>query len=109
MLIHFAKVSNISDGGYLGIHKIIAFMVPLLQSPLVNPHATLITLFMNAVDEGITYEERIADMLPHSPTTKRLLKYLPRKGMPTSKYDPELIKFNFARDCVATYDHVFDR
>ena len=31
-------------------------MVPLLQGPLINPHATLITLFMNAVDENTANE-----------------------------------------------------
>jgi hypothetical protein len=108
-LIHFPKVSNISDGGYLGIHRTLAFTVPFLQSPLVNPHATLITLFMNAVDENITDEDRVADMVQNSPTKKRLLKYLPLKGMPTSRFDPELIKFTVALDSVATHDHIFDR
>lgn len=84
-------------------------MVPLLQGPLANPHATIITLFMNAVDENITKQDRIADMTPHSPTTKRLLQYLPPKTMPTNHSDPEIIKFSFARDYVATYDHIFDR
>lgn len=84
-------------------------MVPLLQGPLINPHATLITLFMNAVDENMTDQDRVADLTPHSPTTKRLLKYLPPKGMPTNPSDPEIIKFSFARDNVATYDHIFDR
>jgi hypothetical protein len=85
-------------------------MVPLLQGPLINPHATLITLFMNAVDENITDQDRIADMTSHSLTTERLLKYLPLKGMPpTNLSDPRVIKFSFARDNVATYDHIFDR
>jgi hypothetical protein len=84
-------------------------MVPLLQGPLINPHATLITLFMNAVDENITDQDRIADMTPHSPTTKRLLKYLPPNGMPVNPSGPEIIKFSYARDNIATYDHIFDR
>jgi hypothetical protein len=85
-------------------------MVPLLQGPLINPHATLITLFMNAVDENMTDQDRIAEMAPHSPTTKRLLKYLPLKGVPpTNISDPRVIKISFARDNVATYDHIFDR
>lgn len=86
-------------------------MVPLLQGPLINPHATLITLFMNAVDENITDQDRMADMTPHSPTSKRLLKYLPPKRMLAnpSMVNPEIIKFSYARDIVATYDHIFDR
>ncbi|KAL2128172.1 hypothetical protein VTI74DRAFT_9548 [Chaetomium olivicolor] len=101
-------VSNISDSGYLGIHHTIAFMPPLLQGPLVNPHATLITLFMNAVDENTTDEDRIADLAPHSSTMERLLKYLPRKGMPASQFDPELMKLYFSCDIVANHEHVFD-
>jgi hypothetical protein len=84
-------------------------MVPLLQTPLDNPHATLVTLFMNAVDETLTDEDRIQDLTAHSPTTKRLFKYLPPKRRPTSPYDPELIKFNLGRDLVKPYDHIFDR
>lgn len=89
-------------------------MVPLLQGPLINPYATLITLFMNAVDENITDEDRMANMTPHSPTTKRLLKYLPRKGlhpngMHPNLYSPEAVKFSFAWNSVATFDHIFDQ
>ena len=81
--------------------------MPLLQAPLTNPYATLITLFMNAVPENITKQDRIADI--HGPTTKRLLKYLPRKGMSTDSSDPAIIKFCYARDSVANYDYIFDR
>ena len=85
-------------------------MVPLLQEPLINPHATLITLLMNVVDENITDQDRMADAAQHSPTSKRLLKYLPLKGLaPTNLYDPRIVKLSFARDLVATYDHIFDR
>jgi hypothetical protein len=85
-------------------------MVPLLQGPIINPHATLITLFMNAVDENITDQDRVAEMTPHSPTTKRLLKYLPPKIiLATSTFHPEIIKFSYAQDTIATYDHIFDR
>lgn len=85
-------------------------MIPLLQEPLTNPHATLITLLMNVVDENITDLDRMADAAPHSPTSKRLLKYLPLRGLaPTNLSDPRIIKLSFARDLVATYDHIFDR
>jgi hypothetical protein len=84
-------------------------MVPLLQTPQENPHATLITLFMNAVDETLTDQDKMEGVTPHSPTTKRLLKYLPLKRMPTSPYDPELVKFNLGRDLVKTYDDIFKR
>lgn len=86
-------------------------MIPLLQGPLVNPNATLITLFMNAVDENMTTGDQIANISPHSPETKRLHKYLPHtnKGMTMNPSSPEIIKVLFARDVVATYDHIFSR
>ncbi|EHK96743.1 hypothetical protein M7I_7547 [Glarea lozoyensis 74030] len=50
---------------------------------------------------------RLAEL---SPTTKRLLKYLPFHGMPSKNiYDPRIIKFNLARSIVANYDYIFDR
>jgi hypothetical protein len=44
-------VSNICDQAYLGFASTLAVFSPLLENPVVNPHATLITLFMNAVEE----------------------------------------------------------
>ncbi len=94
-------VSNISDSGYLGIHGTVALMVPLLQQPQDNPHATLVTLFMNAVDENQTDQDRLADISALSPTTKRLVKYFPpKKGTTLTISDPEVIKFSCARDVV---------
>ncbi|KAK1055362.1 hypothetical protein LTR12_013176 [Friedmanniomyces endolithicus] len=45
------EVSNIVDGAYLGIEKTLGLLGPLLQPPSVNPHAAMLTLFMNAVPE----------------------------------------------------------
>ncbi|KAL7808180.1 hypothetical protein V8C26DRAFT_304456 [Trichoderma gracile] len=103
------EVSNISDNGYVGVHRTVAMMAPLLQGPLVNRHATLITLFMNAVEETMTMQERQATISPHSQATRRLLKYLPIKGLPSSSYDPAIIKMSYARSNVGAYDQVFDR
>lgn len=102
-------VSNISDSGWLGIHRTLAYMIPLLQNKVDNPHATLITLFMNAVDETMTDEDRIQDMTQNSTSSRRLLQYLPPSGSLVSKYDPKLIKFNMGRDLVTEYDYVFNR
>lgn len=85
-------------------------MSPLLQDPSVNPHATLITLFMNVVDENMTVQDQINDAKAmESQSTKRLLKFIPPSHPPTSHHDPDIIKFTYARDFVSTYDHIFDR
>ncbi|KAK4039008.1 hypothetical protein C8A01DRAFT_47462 [Parachaetomium inaequale] len=104
------EVSNISDGGYLGIHRTLALIVPLLQGLLSNPHTTLITLFMNAVEEYTTTADRIADIMPHSETMKRLFKYLPPDiRVASDESDTWPIKFNSTRDIVADHQPIFDR
>ncbi|KAL6863995.1 hypothetical protein J3F83DRAFT_182202 [Trichoderma novae-zelandiae] len=103
------EVSNVSDGGYVGIHDTVSMMAPLLQGPLINRHATLITLFMNAVKETMMMEGQIANMSLHSQPMKRLFKYLRMERMPTHPFDPFFVKLTYVRDNVETYDHVFDR
>lgn len=78
-------------------------MVPLLQTPLENPHATLITLFLNAVEEAMTEGLNLS-----SAETKRLFQYIPPKKI-TSTYDPMIIKFQLGQDFVASYEHIFNR
>lgn len=85
-------------------------MIPLLQSSLINPFATLITLFMNAVAENVTEAEKLAEMKSDNTVTKRVYEYLSVNGNPRTRYDTTIIiKILAARDCVATYDHIFDR
>ncbi|EQL01827.1 MYND finger family protein [Ophiocordyceps sinensis CO18] len=104
------EASNLADNCWLGIVRTLALMVPLLQVPLDNPHATLITLFMNAVMEATTMQDNFDRI---GPTTKPLVKYLPKLGphevSTVSTYHPEIIKFALGRDVVSTYDHIFDR
>jgi hypothetical protein len=102
-------VSNISDYGWLGIHRTLLYMVPLLKPRLENPHATLITLFMNAVEETLTDKDRLRDLTPQSASSLKLVRYLPPDRRPTSRYDPVIIKVNMARDLVMDYDAIFDR
>jgi hypothetical protein len=90
--------------------RTIGLMMPLLQEPLINPHATLITLLMNIVDEDISDQDRMADAAPQSPTAKRLLKYLLLEGLPPNNHsDPRIIKHLLPRDIVGTYEHIFDK
>lgn len=85
-------------------------MVPLLEPLVINPHATIITLFMNAVDENLTEQDRLAGITPQSPAMQRLAKYLPPKfRQRPSRWSPELIIFTFVGDLVRTYDHIFER
>ncbi len=82
-------------------------MVPLLQAPSLNPHATLITLFMNVVPEySMLPGAQLTDLARGGKTVMpRVLKFLSQKGMPTG---PDLVKIMYAMGCVATYDGVLD-
>ncbi|KAF9877002.1 hypothetical protein CkaCkLH20_05268 [Colletotrichum karsti] len=98
----------LADEGYLGIHRTLDAMVPLLDPPAVNPHATLITLFMNVVDENLTLEEKKADA-KNSQTRTRLFKYLGFPSTPPRPNDPIIMKINVALNCVVAHDETFDR
>lgn len=103
------EVSNISDYGWLGIHRTLFYMIPLLQNAVDNPHATLITLFMNAVEETMTDEDKIQDMTPSSTSSRRLAQYIPLRGGQVTRYDPKVIKYYMGQDLVTEYELVFDR
>ncbi|KAL7949531.1 hypothetical protein V8C42DRAFT_341487 [Trichoderma barbatum] len=106
-------VCNTFDSFFAGIHPTVALMEPLLQAPLIKPHATLITLFRNAVLENMTRQDKVLDMLTYSPTTKLVLKYLSLKEIPVNNYDrmadPMAIKWAYALANATVYDHMFDR
>jgi hypothetical protein len=84
-------------------------MMPLLQTPTDNPHATLLGLFMMAVDDTRTAEERSQ---PPNGTTVELMKlYVPAlvEEEITSTYDPSLIKVELSRGLVESHDEIFDQ
>jgi hypothetical protein len=106
---HFEQVSNISDGAYIGINTTVSILSPVLEPPSVNPHATLITLFMNLVDENVTREEQIADVDAESPSSKCLSQFLPLTTLRIGHYDPGVTKLVHARDHARDFDYVFER
>ncbi|KEY73762.1 hypothetical protein S7711_03071 [Stachybotrys chartarum IBT 7711] len=104
------QVSNISDTGYVGIHTTLALAMPCLQPVETNPHATLITLFMNSIEEFMTDEDHKRLALAGDPSAERVLKYLyPPPNLLLSRYDPFTFRFMFGKDLVAPFDHIFAR
>ncbi|QPC76664.1 hypothetical protein HYE68_007416 [Fusarium pseudograminearum] len=99
------EVSNISDSAYLGIHKTVAIMSPLLQPSSVNPHATLITLFMNMVD----FNKTMGDKVNESASILIILEFLQLTSLPVSDRDPEFVKIMYSRDRVQNYDHILHK
>ncbi|KAI1139367.1 hypothetical protein F5Y05DRAFT_424995 [Hypoxylon sp. FL0543] len=49
--------SNLPDIGYIGVNETLKTLSPLLQPTTVNSHATLVMLFVNAINEMIVKDE----------------------------------------------------
>ena len=92
----------------LGVVRTVHAMVPLLQGPHINPHATLITLFMNAVIETLNETQSEMPSLMHMPTLHRVLSYLPLQELPVNQYHPNVIKLRVADDKLRIFDNIFD-
>ncbi|RCI15981.1 hypothetical protein L249_3026 [Ophiocordyceps polyrhachis-furcata BCC 54312] len=100
------KVSNVADNLWLGIHHVLIHLIPMLQSPDNNPHATLITFFMNAVDETISDQEKVRKL--DRASRERLQAYLLGSFLDKAPH-VELIKAAMAMDIVVRYDDTFER
>lgn len=77
-----------------------------LQSPDINPHATLLTLFMNAIPEMITDHEDASD-LRHD--MSKAMKYIPFTGLPGNLRDPRFLRLMEARSIFRDNDKYFNR
>ncbi|KAJ5742608.1 uncharacterized protein N7511_011340 [Penicillium nucicola] len=67
------EVSNITDAGYLGTRETLRLLSPLLQSPQENPHATIISAYLNAVMEMV----KQGDDRDQTPNLNLLMEFLP--------------------------------
>ncbi|PVH76133.1 hypothetical protein DL98DRAFT_465490 [Cadophora sp. DSE1049] len=72
------EVSNISDGGFVGIARVLFSLSLLLRLKTGNPHSTLITLFLNAIHEVNT---DMKSSLTMKSDLAKVSKYLPRPSI----------------------------
>jgi hypothetical protein len=77
----------------------------LLDDPTVNPHATLLCLFLNAVDET---ERMLDDMTMQMRDMMRAMPYFTHTGKSRSRYDPKIVLSTAAKDYVRDGDHYFN-
>lgn len=72
-----------------------------------NPHATFITLFINAIREAV----KIMHPGGETPDIVKLVKYLPSPQLfpPPSTNDPDMLRIWDARDLVLDVDQYFKR
>ena len=93
---------------YLGSHGVLAHLGSLLQPRAINPHATLIMLFMNAVHEMITEEDKIREFIASFRTIEKYLRLPPARPL-DSEHDPAAILVGCARIMFYNTDLFFDR
>lgn len=82
-----------------------AYLGPLLQTWSANPHATLLTLFMNAVDE---VSERRHDVATQKREVARALRYSPLTSRTRGRYDPRIILVTASAALFRDVDKYFD-
>lgn len=99
------EVSNITDAGYLGMPRTIAHIGHLLKQPDENPHATLVALFLNAVDEMYDDNEKRKAMMSEM---RQVWSYMTPSPL-TSPYDPNVIVGDIATQQVRDVDKHFER
>jgi hypothetical protein len=73
------QTSNIADCGYMGTAPTLAYLGTSLKLRDNNPHATLITLYMNAVDESAMNHSGKQDTDQRA-EYKRVAPYVGRDG-----------------------------
>ena len=86
------EVSNVADPGYIGLKDTLSALGSLLKSPSDNQHATLLTLFMNAVHN---FEETLGESYKQEtmpPRMRQVAQFLPTP-IPKLKYDPYSVQF----------------
>ncbi|KAI1270313.1 hypothetical protein F5Y18DRAFT_367881 [Xylariaceae sp. FL1019] len=84
------ELSNITDRAYLGTREALSTLSPLLQTPEENSHATILTLFLNAVMEIAKADERSAPSGNiDTGWMKPLLPYLPQISPLTLAISPD--------------------
>ncbi len=100
-------MSNIGDRGYLGPNVTLSTFGPMLKRKSENPHATLITLFLNAVMEETNLGEHLHLQMANE--MKKAKRYLPATPPPTSESCPEFVRFIEACMYFRDFDIPFGR
>ncbi|KAL1982084.1 hypothetical protein VTN96DRAFT_1797 [Rasamsonia emersonii] len=101
------EVSNIADNAYLGPRTMLSTFGPLLKKQTENPHATLIGLFLNAIDEEDS--QSLASLKSDLSYLSRFLPITPNFVRRGDKSDADFLRLIFARDMVRDVDAIFGR
>ncbi|KAL8804899.1 MAG: hypothetical protein Q9182_002301 [Xanthomendoza sp. 2 TL-2023] len=102
------EVSNIADEAYLGLRKTLATFAPLLKNKSNNPHAALLTLFLNACEIADRNMGNETNMKVVRARIDQVTKYLPLKHWHRQADGQlDMIKMMVAKELVRDYDGIF--
>ena len=102
------EVANIADENYIGLDASLSIFGPLLKSPTSNPHATLITLFMNTVHQAAQDIVRDIDIIgTYIPMVTQFLGFRPSQEPDLN--DPAVLRSLTAIDLVRDYKKIWDQ
>lgn len=90
----------------LGAAGTVGQLSRFLQEPEANQHATLLTLFLNAIPEEMTQQEDQQDM---NRDLGKAMNYVPLLGPPQGMGDPRMLMLMEARSLLRDNDKYFDR
>lgn len=102
------EVSNITDLGYLGPEVTVTTFGPLLKPHAVNPRATLITLFLNAVGKTQQHQPMPERMNMMKTAMSLTAKHLP-VVLQEFKHSAAFHRFSIAKDMFIDFDVLFNR
>lgn len=102
------EVSNVADLCFLGLEKTLRSFGPLLKHPAVNPHATLITMFMTAVLQARYHRGRPWAEQQFSAQWEQIISWMPLPvGTFLPKDHPQYIQRDWARELIWDYEEMF--
>ncbi|KAK5735629.1 hypothetical protein LTR17_007980 [Elasticomyces elasticus] len=106
------EVANIVDRGYLGIINTLHCLGPLLQNPSDNPHATMLTLFMNAVPQmfsALPQQEQLSVQKSEMVLANPYIIPPTNVKLPLSQYHSFRVMMSDATQLVRDMDKYFDK
>ncbi|KAJ9663962.1 hypothetical protein H2201_005444 [Coniosporium apollinis] len=103
------KLSNMADRGWVGPEAALITLAPLLKRASDNPHAILLTLFLNAVHEVFYDTDNIASLHEEMSRLRSYVNLAPDVVLAGDKFNADFIMFTDARPVVRDFDKLFDR
>lgn len=103
------QVSNVVDVHWGGTNRVLDSFSPLLRSPTQNPHATLVALYLNAVQETSTMADKVTSMAEEMELVQKYLPINLQALQLNRNTNPDILMFITAREMFRDFDGIFKR